>query len=258
MSTSTGQFIWHELMTTDVKAALTFYGKVLGWTTQVMPMADGAAYHVLEASSRGMGGMLEISKAQRVAGMRSGWVGYISSPNVDADVVRLNKAGATVHRPAEDIPNVGRFAPVSDPQGAGFILFKPKPPPGEVPPQATGVGSVGWAELSTTDWKAAFAFYSEIFGWQKAEAVDMGAMGTYQLFTTGAAPVGGMMNRADLKLPPHWLYYFRVEGIDAALKLAKDNGGEVLHGPSEVPGGSWIIQCRDPQGALFALVASKR
>lgn len=258
MPTSTGQFIWHELMTTDVKAALAFYEKVVGWTARVMPMADGAAYHVLEANGRGMGGMLEVSKAQRDAGMRSGWVGYITSPNVDADVARVKKAGATVHRPAEDIPNVGRFAPVSDPQGAGFILFKPKPPPGDVPPQATGVGSAGWAELYTTDWKAAFAFYSEIFGWQKAEALEMGAMGTYQMFTAGAAPVGGMMNRVDLKLPPHWLYYFTVEGIDAALKRAKDKGGEVLHGPSEVPGGSWIIQCRDPQGAIFALVAPKR
>jgi predicted enzyme related to lactoylglutathione lyase len=202
--------------------------------------------------------MLEISKAQRDAGMRSGWVGYITSPDVDVDVTRLKKAGAQVHRAAQDIPNVGRFAAVSDPQGAGFILFKPNPPAGGAPPQATGVGSTGWAELHTTDWKAAFSFYSEIFGWKKAEALEMGEMGTYQMFTTGAEPVGGMMNRTDLKLPPHWLYYFKVEGVDAALGRTKDKGGEVLHGPTEVPGGSWILQCRDPQGASFALVAPKR
>lgn len=66
------------------------------------------------------------------------------------------------------------------------------------------------------------------------------------------------MNRVDPRLPPHWLYYFNVETIDAALKRVKDNGGELSHGPSEVPGGSWIIQCRDPHGAIFALVAPKR
>jgi uncharacterized protein len=258
MATSTGQFVWHELMTTDAKAALAFYGHVVGWTSQAMPMPDGEAYHVLEAGGRGMGGLVEISKEQRSAGMRPGWLGYITSPDVDADVARLKKAGGTVHRPAADIPNVGRFAPVSDPQGAGFLLFKPKPPPGEIPQQASGVGAVGWAELTTTDWKAAFAFYSELFGWKKGEAMDMGPMGTYQLFTTGAEPVGGMMNRVDLKLPPHWLYYFNVDGIDAALKRTKDKRGEVLNGPTEVPGGSWIIQCRDPQGASFALVAPKR
>lgn len=258
MATFMGQFVWHELMTTDVKAALAFYGQVVGWTSRAMPRADGGAYHVLEASGRGMGGMLEISKAQRDEGMGSSWVGYITSRDVDADVTRLKKAGAKVHRPAEDIPNIGRFAPVSDRQGAAFVLFKPMPPAGEAPPQATGVGSVGWAELHTKDWKAAFAFYSEIFGWQKTEAHDMGAMGTYQVFSTGAAPVGGMMNRVEASLPPHWLYYFNVEGIDAALKRVKDHGGALLHGPSEVPGGSWIIQCRDPQRGAFALVSAKR
>ena len=86
----------------------------------------------------------------------------------------------------------------------------------------------------------------------------MGGMGTYQVFTAGSAPVGGMMNRVDSRLPPHWLYYFNVEAIDAALKRVKSNGGEVSAEPSEVPGGSWTIRCRDPQGAIFALVAPKR
>src|SRR5271169_1716809 len=122
MATSKGQFIWHEFMSTDVKAALAFYGKVVGWTSSAMPMAGGEAYHVLEASGRGMGGMFQISKEQAKGGMGPGWVGYISSPDVDADTTRLKKAGGTVHRPPEDIANVGRFAPVSDPQGAGFIL----------------------------------------------------------------------------------------------------------------------------------------
>jgi predicted enzyme related to lactoylglutathione lyase len=258
MATSKGQFVWHEYTTTDVKAALAFYGHVVGWTSKPLPSEGGGTYHVLEAGGRGMGGMFEISKGQNSAGMAQGWVGYISSPDVDADATRLKKAGGQVHRPPADIPNIGRFAPVSDPQGAGFILFNPKPPPGEPPPQATGLGAVGWDELYATDWKKAFAFYSEMFGWKKGDAMDMGAMGTYQLFTTGAAPVGGMMNRADPAVPPHWLYYFNVEGIDAALKRVKDRRGEVQHGPTEVPGGSWIIQCRDPQGGIFALVAPKR
>ena len=258
MANPSGQFIWQELLTIDGMAALSFYKHVVGWTSQVMTMSDGAPYYVLEAGGRGMGGMLEISKAQRTTGMRSAWVGYISSPDVDKDVARLKNAGGQVHKAAEDIPTVGRFAPVSDPQGAAFILFKPQPPVGGAPPQATGPGALGWAELRTTDWKAAFAFYSGMFDWQKAEALDMGPMGTYQVFSTGEAPVGGMMNRSDATLPPYWLYYFNVEGIDAALLRVKRQDGEVLHGPSEVPGGSWIVQCRDPQGASFALVAPKR
>lgn len=259
MSSPKGQFVWHELVSNDAKASLDFYGHVVGWTSSAMPTGDGGTYHVLEAGKRGMGGVFQIPKGAAGSGMKPGWVGYIGSDDVDADLVRLKKAGGTGHRPAEDIPNVGRFAPVSDPQGAGFLLFKPQPPPGAVPERATGVGSVGWAELSTTDWKAAYAFYSEVFGWKKDQAMDMGPMGTYQLFTTGDGPaVGGMMNRADPSAPPGWLYYFNVAGIDAAAGRVKAKGGAVTHGPVEVPGGQWIIQCRDPHGAAFALVADKR
>jgi hypothetical protein len=117
---------------------------------------------------------------------------------------------------------------------------------------------VGWAELTTTDLKAAFAFYSELLSWKKAESFNMRAMGTYEMFTTGAGPVGGMMNRVDSSIRPHWLYYFNVEAIDAAAKRVKEKQGNVTHGPSEVPGGSWILQCRDPEGIAFALVAPAR
>ena len=95
-------------------------------------------------------------------------------------------------------------------------------------------------------------------GFGQSETMDMGALGAYQMFATGAAPVGCMMNRVDANIPPNWLYYFNVEAIDAALKRVKDKGGALTHGPTEVPGGSWIIQGRDPQGANFALVAPKR
>jgi uncharacterized protein len=57
---------------------------------------------------------------------------------------------------------------------------------------------------------------------------------------------------------PFWLYYFNVDAIDAAAGRAKDAGGKVLMGPHQVPGGGWIVQCFDPQGAMFAMVANKR
>jgi predicted enzyme related to lactoylglutathione lyase len=257
MSTPKGQFVWHELVTTDAKASLAFYSGVVGWTSSAMKMGDGGTYHVLEAGKRGMGGVFEIPKES--AGMQAGWVGYIGSPDVDADAARLKKAGGEVHGSPADIPNVGRFAKVSDPQGAGFILFKPQPPPGEVPARATGAGAVGWNELSTTDWKAALAFYSGLFGWKAGEAMDMGpAMGTYQLFSAGAEPIGGMMNRPAPAIAPHWLYYFNVDGINAALARVKAKGGALLNGPTEVPGPMWTVQCRDPQGAVFALLSTVR
>ena len=83
-------------------------------------------------------------------------------------------------------------------------------------------------------------------------------MGTYQLFAINGEDKGGMM-----KKPPHikvatWGYYFNVAALDAALGRVTKGKGKVLNGPMQVPGGSWIAQCVDPQGAHFALVAPKR
>ena len=89
--------------------------------------------------------------------------------------------------------------------------------------------------------------------------MDMGPMGTYQLFgAPGAASdmaVGGIMTKPAAIPMPHWGFYFVVPEIHAAIERVKAGGGQVVHGPMEVPGGAWIIQGLDPQGVSFALVA---
>jgi hypothetical protein len=87
--------------------------------------------------------------------------------------------------------------------------------------------------------------------------MDMGAMGTYQIFSVGGQPVGGMMNKPPTVPVPNWLYYINVADIDAAIDRVKTGGGQILNGPMQVPGGDWIIQGKDPQGAMFALVGQK-
>ena len=147
-----------------------------------------------------------------------------------------------------------------DPQGAVFCLFKGDS--GEPPPQpASGTpGTVGWHELYAGDLDSAWAFYSALFGWTKDEAIDMGERGVYQLFAAGAGSpaIGGMMTRPPEVPQPCWLYYVNVEAIDAAAARVTAASGQVVSGPMEVPGGSWIVQCLDPQGAMFAMVAPKR
>jgi len=113
-------------------------------------------------------------------------------------------------------------------------------------------GRVGWHELLAADCEKAFAFYAELFGWQKADA-DTGAMGTYQLFSAGGQTVGGMFTKPAMEPVPFWLYYFNVGDIDLAIRRVKTGGGAILNGPIEVPGDRWIVQCTDPQGAIFAL-----
>ena len=159
-----------------------------------------------------------------------------------------------MHRPPSDIPDVGRFAVVADPQGATFMLMSPNGP--DQPPAPAGTpGHIGWHELYASDWKSAFDFYAGQFGWTKGEAMDMGEMGTYQLLGDGT---GAMMDKPAAFPAPFWLFYFNVPSIDAAAATVAAEGGKVLMGPHEVPTGQWILQGQDPQGAMFALLAPGR
>jgi uncharacterized protein len=138
------------------------------------------------------------------------------------------------------------------------VLFTPKEPAAREEATAGTPGHVGWHELYAANGAEAFAFYSKFFGWTKADALDMGAMGIYQIFAIENTPAGGIMTKMEAMPIPFWLFYFNVENINAAAQRVKAAGGQVVLGPHQVPGGSWIIQCGDPQGAMFALVEPHR
>lgn len=250
------QFIWYELLTTDPDAAGRFYSDVVGWTVKPSDQ-PGMDYRQWTIGGASVGGLMAIPPAAAEMGMRPAWLGYLAVADVDASVARIQAAGGGVRMPGTDIPGVGRFALVTDPQGAAIYVMSPI---GEGPsvshaPMQHGHG--GWHELHTTDWQAALAFYSAEFGWAGSRAMDMGPMGTYQTFNAGGGEIGGMMTSPNVPRPA-WLYYFVVPSITPAIARLQAGGGTVLHGPMEVPGGAWIVQGQDPQGAMFALVAASK
>ena len=254
MSDPTPTFIWYELMTSDQDAAEAFYRAVVGWNTNDSGQ-PGMRYTILSAGDRGIGGVTALP-----AGARPGWFGYIGVPDTDGAAKRIALAGGAIHRAPDDIPNVGRFAVVADPSGAVFMLLTPLPRE-DVPPPAKPAtpGLVGWHELYTSmGQEAAFAFYSRQFGWGTAELMDMGAMGKYRILEADGVPMGAMMDKPENVPGSAWGFYVNVDGIDAAVDRIEANGGQVQMGPHEVPGGSWIVQAVDPQGAAFALVSTTR
>lgn len=257
MSQSTGKFVWYELMTTDTAAAAAFYGPVVGWDAKDAGM-PGGGYTIFNAGTTGVGGLMTIPDEVCAMGVPPSWSGYIWVDDVDAYVGKVSAAGGSLLRPAEDIPGVGRFAVVADPYGAAFMLFKDNGMPAGPAPAGGTPGHIGWHELHAGDGAGAFAFYSALFGWTKADAIDMGPQGVYQLFDIGGVSVGGMMTKAPEVPVPFWLYYINVAALDAAVAKVTAGGGAVVMGPIQVPGGSWIVNCTDPQGALFALVAPTR
>jgi len=158
-----GQFIWYELMTSDAPAATAFYGAVMGWRAQDSGNPD-MAYTLLSAGDQQMAGLMALPPEASANGARPGWLGYIVVDDVDGYVQKVQYAGGHVHRAAADIPSVGRFAVVADPQGAVFVLFKgmsTTPPERPVPGTP---GHTGWHELYANDWEKAFDFYAQLFG----------------------------------------------------------------------------------------------
>jgi predicted enzyme related to lactoylglutathione lyase len=256
---STGDFVWHELRTTDAQGATDFYTHVVGWKAVSSGDPTGMPYTLLATGEYNTAGLMQLSPTMLEGGMMPAWVGFIGVDDVDAYSKRVEESGGKLHCPAMDIPGVGRFASAQDPQGATFLLFKgsldyapPRPPLGTP-------GVIGWNELSANDGPSAWTFYSELFGWKKETDMDMGAMGIYRIFNNGGPQIGAVMTRDQSKSPvPFWLFYFNVDDIDAATARVKEKNGQVFMGPHEVPGSLWIVVGMDPQGAVFALVGNKK
>ena len=257
MSNPQGNFVWYELMTTNTAAAETFYRNVMGWSARDAGM-PGMSYTLFGAGETSVGGMMTLPAQAAEMGAGPSWIGYVWVENVDAKAAEVKKAGGAIYREADDIPGVGRFAIVADPQGGVLALFKGAGGEQQPPGSRRLPGHGGWHELHAKNGETAFPYYAKLFGWTKADAMDMGPMGIYQIFAAGGETIGGMMTSAPPAPPAaFWLYYFNVEEINAAAARVRAGGGEILHGPQEVPGGQWIEQCRDPQSALFALVGPR-
>ncbi len=252
-----GNFVWYELMAGDTQAAEAFYRAVIGWETQPSGMS-GMDYTMFTVDGRPVSGAMALPASARSMGIAPQWIGYIGADDVDTLAADIVMAGGVVHRAAADIPGIGRFTIVGDPYGATFALFQSDggdPPP---PLPVGAVGHIGWRELYADDGEAAFAFYRQAFGWQLHREMDMGPTGIYRIFGIDGQDIGGIMTRPPTMQHAQWVFYVTVDEIDAAVGRVEASGGRVVFGPTEVPGGIWIVQCVDPQGALFALTAARR
>jgi predicted enzyme related to lactoylglutathione lyase len=245
-----GCFVWYELMTTDAAAAAAFYSKVVGWGVEEASTPD-LAYDLFTAGKVPVCGLMTLPEEGRRMGASPRWMGYVGVDDVEVTVHRIQRLGGAVYVPPTNT-NIGLISVVADPQTVNFALVEGLKPGRHQPGELGKPGRVGWHELLAVDWEKAFAFYSEIFGWQKG-AAEIDQPDTYRSFSSGGLTIGGMYTKRPGRLLPFWLLYFNVEEIDAAVERVKAGGGRVFEGPDELPGGSWIARCADPQGAAFAL-----
>lgn len=116
-----GAFSWNELMTSDIAGAKAFYSELFGWEMRDEPMPDTGAYTMLKAGDREVGGMMAIPADAN--GALPAWGAYVTVDDVDQQITRAEQLGGKVILPPRDIPNVGRFAVISDPQGAMLTMI---------------------------------------------------------------------------------------------------------------------------------------
>jgi len=248
MASARGHFVWHELLTSDVKGAIGFYGKVAGWTTQ--GWGENQGYIMFMAGKSAMGGVLPIPADAQRRGEPRHWLPYVGTEDVEVAVWEAQRLGGKVIRDTETMPSAGKFAVLEDPWGAVFAVIQPENQPS--PKYPAVLGDFSWHELVTKDTTNAFRFYSALFGWQKTEAMDMGPDGVYQEFGWKGRTIGGMYKETKPGAGPRWVTYIKVRDARASAEVAKKAGGQIRH-TLEVPGGDWISGGLDPQGAEFAL-----
>lgn len=254
VSTSVGRMTWYELLTNDVKAAEQFYTNVIGWKVTPFKGSPQPYDMFTRTGDQPVAGAMTIPPGMNYPPF---WGMYIEVAKLEDAVAKIERLGGSALSPVIEVPEVGRMRTMKDPQGAVFSIHEPATPTQrpESPPE---IGEASWHELYTTDAEAAMKFYTELFGWKPTDTMDMGPMGKYHMFGR-AFPIGGMMNKPKemAQVPPNWNIYFRVPDVKASVDTVKSHGGQILNGPMEVPGGDWIINCLDPQGAAFSLHSKK-
>ena len=261
----TGMPIWYELMTIDKAKVARFYRAVGGWDIPAKgnTMPDGTEYvQILRPDGGNLGGVLTLTQKMQDGGARPGWIPYFHVADVDESVAQAEAMGGKVQMPAFDIPGIGRLVMITDPQGAPTYLMDPIPPAGD-PNARSDVwdrekpGHCRWNELATTDAPAAKDFYTKLLGWTSDRSMPMGERGDF-FFVVCVGFVFGAINPMIREgQPPMWLAYLGVDNIARAVEAAKANGGTVINGPHEVPGGEHVFIATDPDGAMIGFVGPK-
>lgn len=236
-------FCWYELRTTDPAAARRFYVDVVG----LVGAATDTTFS-LRPGAPALGEFATLPARAAALGAPAHWLGHVDVADVAAAVAQFVALGASPLGPTQTREDGTVVAPLRDPLGAVMAVTSRA---------AAASPTLPWCDLHTADHTRAAPIYQSMFGWTPTALRDLGPdLGDYQEFAwhAGGRSVGGLSSAARLPtIHPHWLFYFPVADLDAALARVRDLGGRVLSGPFAAPDGARVAQCEDPQRAVFAL-----
>lgn len=250
-----GSPCWMDLGVPDVDAAAAFYGAVFGWQAQAFD-EQTSDYKAFRSDGRAVGAVGRLTEE----GARPAWMIYFHTPDIEATTRAVEQAGGSVRTAPSEVSEEGRFAQLTDPQGARFAVWQPGAHPGIQ--LANAPGSLGWTELYTTDSAAAQRFYGTVFGWTGQDMELPGGGGSYTMVTPRDCPpermFGGIMAVPEMfasgENEPYWHPVLVSADCDATVSLVRDNGGTVSMGPEDAEDIGRLAVCNDPAGAEFVVL----
>ncbi len=236
---------WADVGVPDVPAARAFYGAVLGWEFTDLGEEFGH-YTLANVDGRTAAAVAPLQDPAQAAA----WTLYFATDDADAATALVEEHGGVIHVPPMEVPGMGRMAIATDPVGAALGLWEAASMIGAQ--VVNEPGGMIWEDGRFTDAVAGQQFYASVFGHTFGDVP--GAPDDYVTFSVGGEVVGGMggMMGAPDGTPSHWLPYFMVADVDAALAAAESGGGTVLMPATDSPFGRMGI-VTDPFGATLAL-----
>lgn len=240
-----GKFVWHDLLTEDPAGARTFYGDLLGWT---FTETDHPRYTLIWHNGRPIGGIVDMTK-DRDDLNKSQWVSLVSVVDVDGAARSTVAAGGVAHVGPLDLPDRGRLAVVSDPQGAVVAYLRATR--GDPPDREAGLGDWLWNELWTREIDASTRFYTDLIGYELTEEklVDNDS---YPVLSRDGVHRAGVVSYPMKEVRAHWLPYVRVADPEALAARVERLGGKLLLAPSDAARKGSVAIVLDPSGAPVA------
>ncbi len=241
-----GRIVWHEIFTPDIDKSKAFYSELCGWS-YIQSEAGEMKYDMIQAGDIPVGGLMPLETV-KMPGVPPFWMAYVSVPDVNEAAAAAKQGGGKVLVDPTDIPTVGSFSVIMDPQGAVISAWKGlkgDPPEIEQPP----VGTFCWDQLNTPDPDGAAAFYAKVLGWTMAPYQGNQDM---PVFSRGELPAAGLMP-SPAGVPPHWLNFVVVQKLADARAKAEKLGAKVMLEEMAVPGIGKFAVIMDNVGAGIAI-----
>lgn len=240
----TGTPCWVDLSVPDLPAATAFYSAVLGWSF-VDSGEELGNYHVAQSGGHAAAGIGPLQQEDQPVA----WTVYLASDDVDATAKLVTDNGGTVLIEPMGVPGNGRMCIALDSTGGAFGIWQAAPMIG------IGIynepGSLVWEDARLVDPAAGKQFYTAVFGYTY-QPVE-GAPDDYETFSVNGEVAGGMGGMVGASgAPSHWLPYFSVPDVDAAVAATEGGGGTVVMAAENTPFGRMGV-LTDPFGATFAL-----